>query len=452
MNVLRTPFASFANPRFRGLWWLVLLSALPVTVAWTLLVNFSYEISGSLSAASNINGAAVLAGLALIPLGGVLADRCSRRRLVIGAQCVMAAVLLAIGALILFDRATMPLLIALSLALAAAAAILVSARDVWVADLIPKRLLANGLVLLAGGTALVAVTGTVLFWLSVLEWGVDYGWGCLVLAFALLAGLAFALRLPRSYAAPAQRIGLLRELRAGIAYLARTPRLRSLWLFALLISICAGGAQLLVDYELATTFVGVRVGSIEMFAAFGAASVVIMLVLAGLLSDGTGWHILIGFAAIVVFGTWLGAAARSADLLAAARHIAVAAAATMVLITTVLTLINAKPQYYGRVLSLLVVAFGLGGAVHLTVFNFGDIWIAAQFDSRDSLWALGALAIAGAALMLLSWRRALGSPPEPGSAVAAMLGPPIAAFSPDLVAQIALSRAQRGPDDEERFG
>ena len=452
MDALRAVFASLALPRFRRLWLLIVLSAFVPVVAWTVLFNAGFELSESYVSATIPHALTTLIPLVLGLLCGVLADRCSRRRLVIGAQCVMAAALAAIGALILLDLLTIALLSALTLVVVAAGILLASARDVWVAELVPPRLLANGLVLATVAVVLAVVAGTALTALSVIEWRVGFGWICLFLALVSLAALVVALRLPSAAPHAAARIGFLRELRAGVGYLARQPRLRALWLFGLVVGACGTGAEQFLIERMFTEFGSLRLGTTEIVAAIGLAAAAVTISLAGLLGGGFAWPLLFFFAVLLAVGAWLGAAAVGADLLAAARHFVRSVAGIAMLIITVLTLINAKPQYYGRVLSLLVVAFGLGGAVYLTVFNFGDIWIAAQFDSRDSLWVLGALAIAGTALMLLSWRRALGSPPEPGSAVAAMLGPPIAAFSPDLVAQISLSRAQRGADDEERFG
>ena len=454
MNRLHHTFAAFAIPRFRSFWLLVLLSALPGAVAWTLLFNAAAQIDdgslSSLSTLSDANSALVLASVALGLFCGVLADRCSRRRLVIGAQYTMAAVLLASGALILLDQITLPLVIALSFALTAASVLLAAARDVWVADLIPKRLLANGIVLAAVGTALSVVAGIVLYTLAVVEWEVDHGWFCLALMLPLLAGLALALRLPRSDHPPQQRIGLLRELCDGIVYLGRTPHLRSLWLFALLIGMCAGGARMLVDYELVSEFLGERVGSLELFIGFGTALVVITLALAGLRSGRRGWPLLLVCAAAVAFGAWFGAATRSADLLPAARHTAATAAGILALIITVLALINARPQYYGRVLSLLGAAYGVGAAVAAAAHLLADIWLPAEVGGKGTLWALGALALAAAVWMFFRWRSVRELPPEPGSAVALIEGT-AAPLLFDLSRQAALSHGQRTANDAERL-
>ena len=454
MNRLHHTFAAFAIPRFRSFWLLVLLSALPGAVAWTLLFNAAAQIDdgsfSTLSALSDANSALVLASVALGLFCGVLADRCSRRQLVIWAQCGMAAVLLASGALILLDQITLPLLIALSFALTAAGVLLAAARDVWVADLIPNRLLSNGIVLAAVGTALSVVAGIVLYTLAVVEWEVGQGWFCLALAIPLLAGLALALRLPRSDHAPQQRIGLLRELREGIAYLARTPRLRTLWLFALLIGVCADGARMLVSYELVSEFLGEQFGSLELNVAFGIALVVITLALAGLRSGRRGWPLLLVCAAAVAFGAWFGAATRGADLLPAAQRTATTAMGALTLIITVLALINARPQYYGRVLSLLVAAYGVGAAVAAAAHLLADIWLPAEVGGKGTLWALGALALGGAVWMFFRWRSVRELPPEPGSAVALIEGtaaPPLF----DLFQHAALSHGQRTANDAERL-
>ena len=450
-NALRAVFASFALRDFRLLWLVVCLSVAPAAAAATLAFNLGIELSGSYLPATWPHTLIVAGGLAIVPFCGVLADRCSRKRLVVAALCASAAALAATGTLTLLDTITLDVLTALSVALALVGVLLASARDVWVANLVPKRILPNGLVHSAIAVGFGSLAGTVLLWLIVIEWRSDFGWKYLIIAALPLVAAALALRLPGAAAPAAPPTGLLRELRAGIGYLAGDRRLRLLWLFMLLLGACGEGALQFIGYRTVAEFGSLFLGSIEVAIGLAAASFALPFAFAGLLSGRLAPRLLLGFAVLLAAGCWLGAAAAVEGALVASRFTAVTAFGTAVMIAVVLALINARPQYYGRVLSLLIAALSLGEVIRQLALEASGIWIVAEFDPPTALWVLGAIALAGAVWLWLAWRRTRGLPPEPGSAAEALLPAPATAAVPDVEARltaVAISRGQRAPDDE----
>lgn len=450
-NALRAVFASFALRDFRLLWLAVCLSVAPAVVAATLELTLGFELSGSYLPATWPRTLIVAGGLAIVPFCGVLADRCSRKRLVVAALCASAAALAAIGVLTLLDAITLDVLTALSVALALVGVLLASARDVWVANLVPKRILPNGLVHSAIAVGFGSLAGTVLLWLIVIEWRSDFGWKYLLIAALPLVAAALALRLPGAAAPAAPPIGLLRELRAGIGYLVGDRRLRLLWLSMLLLGACGEGAQQFIGYRMAAEFGSLFLGSIEVAIGLAAASFALPFALAGLLSGRLAPRLLLGFVVLLAAGCWLGAAAAVEGALVASRFTAVTAFGTAVMIAVVLALINARPRYYGRVLSLLIAALSLGEVIRQLALEAGGIWIVAEFDPPTALWVLGAIALAGAVWIWTAWRRTHGLPPEPGSAAEALSRAPAPTAAPAVAASlaaVAVSRGQRAPDDE----
>ena len=451
MRVLQAAFASFALRDFRVLWLVVCLSVAPLTIAAWLDLTLGFEIDESYLSATWPRTLIVAGGLAIVPFCGVLADRCSRKRLVVAALCASAAALAATGALTLLDAITLDVLTALSVALALVAVLLASVRDIWVADLVPRRILPNGLVHSAIAVGFGSLAGTVLLWLIVIEWRSDFGWKYLIIAALPLVAAALALRLPGAAAPAAPPTGLLRELRAGIGYLAGNQRLRLLWLLMLLLGACGEGAQQFIGYRMVAEFGSLLLGSIEVVIGLAAASFALPFALAGLLSGRLAPRLLLGFVVLLAAGCWLGAAAAVEDALVASRFTAATAVGTAGIIAVVLALINARPQYYGRVLSLLIAALSLGEVIRQLVLEAGGIWIVAEFDPSTALWVLGAIALGGAIWIWSAWRRTRGLPPEPGSAAEALLPAPAPAAVPDVEARltaVAISRGQRAPDNE----
>lgn len=457
-NALQAAFASFALRDFRLLWLVVCLSAAPLIVASSLDLTLGFELNESYLSATWPSTLIVVGGLAIVPFCGVLADRCSRKRLVVAALCASAAALAATGALTLLDAITLDILAALSVALALVAVLLASARDVWVANLVPQRMLPNGLVHSSIAVGFGVLAGTLLLWAIATEWRADFGWKYLIIAAFPLIAAALALRLP-SAAPPAALpaappTGLLRELRAGIGYLAGDRRLRLLWAFMLLLGACGEGAQQFIDSQILVEFGSLRFGSIELVIGLAAASFALPFALAGLLSGQLAPSLLLSFTVLLAAGCWLGAAATTEDALVVSRFTASTAAGAAVLIAIVLALLNARPQYYGRVLSLLIAALSLGAAVQELALEAGGIWIPAEFDPPAALWTLGAIALGGAVWIWSTWRRTRGLPPEPGSAAEALSPAPPPAAAPAVAASlaaVAVSRGQHTPDNETPY-
>ena len=453
-NALQAAFASFALRDFRLLWLVVCLSVAPLIVSSSLDLALDFELNESYLLATWPHTLIVAGGLAIVPFCGVLADRCSRKRLVVAALCASAAALAATGALTLLNAITLDILTALSVALALVAVLLASARDVWVANLVPQRILPNGLVHSSIAVGFGVLAGTLLLWLIVVEWRADFGWKYLIIAALPLVAAALALRLPSAAPPDAPPTGLLRELRAGIGYLAGDRRLRLLWVFMLLLGACGEGAQQFIDYQMLAEFGSLRFGSIELVIGLAAASFALPFALAGLLGGRLAPRLLLGFVVLLAAGCWLGAATTTENALVAARFTASTAVGTAVLIAIVLALINARPQYYGRVFSLLIAALSLGEVVQQLALEAGGIWIPAEFAPPAALWTLGAIALGGAVWIWSTWRRTRGLPPEPGSAAEALLPAPAPAAAPAVAASlaaVAVSRGQRAPDNETPY-
>ena len=86
--------APLRTPAFVRLW---IAGFISETGDWVLLVAlpvFVYQLSGSAAATATTFVVALLPGLALAPLTGVLADRVDRRRLMLAVSLAQAAALL----------------------------------------------------------------------------------------------------------------------------------------------------------------------------------------------------------------------------------------------------------------------------------------------------------------------------------------------------------------------
>ena len=184
---------------------------LPVALAFAVL-----DLTGSPSALGLVLAAGFVPGVVFLLVGGVLADRVQRRRLMVVCDVVRAGSQVTQGVLVLTGDATLVSLIALQLVWGTAAAFFRPASTGLVAEMVePGRLSqANGMIALTDSIAYTvgpAIAGVLIAVASP---------GVAIVAdgvtFAASAVALLLIRVPRLVATPAgEPSSLLRDLRAG---------------------------------------------------------------------------------------------------------------------------------------------------------------------------------------------------------------------------------------------
>lgn len=263
------------------------------TTALALLV---LRLTGKGTSLGLITGAQFLPMALLGPWAGVLADRTNRRRMALWTQTGLAAQAVLLAVVDLTGRATVELLAVLSLVLGVFSALDNPARRGVVTELVDEADVANALSL---NTAV--MTGSRVFGPALagfLVASVGTGWCFAINAASFLAVLAGLLAMdPRELrvAPRAPRGG--RPLRESIAFVARDPLLRPMFVSLVVVSTFAfnynvalpllvgkayGGGATAVGWLLAVTSVGSVIGSLAVASrhqvgatAFAAAMVVL---------------------------------------------------------------------------------------------------------------------------------------------------------------------------------
>ncbi|MGH2598888.1 MAG: MFS transporter [Dehalococcoidia bacterium] len=182
-------------------------------------------------------GAARWWGMLFAPFGGVLADRVSRRSLLLAVEVVMLAGGMAIGALAFAGRLDTGPLVVIVLVGGLARAFEQTARQAFLGDLVTRDRLTGGVALLQAamnGSAVLAPT------IAGLTFGVAGVAGCYVFVSALLLGAVLATAMIRPATAPAAgaRSSPMRSLVEGVAYVRRTPVVAALLWIAAIANLC----------------------------------------------------------------------------------------------------------------------------------------------------------------------------------------------------------------------
>jgi len=182
----------------------------PVAQAFAVL-----DLTGSVTDLGLVVASRSVANVALLLLGGVIADRLPRHLVLTGSSLAAAVTQGTIATLVLTGAATVSLLAALSVLNGAVAALTYPASSALTPQTLPAEALQAGNAVLRIGANSSAVLGAALGGIVVA--GVGPGWGLVIDAssFLLAAGMFRAVRL--TGAAPPRRAGpgVLVELREG---------------------------------------------------------------------------------------------------------------------------------------------------------------------------------------------------------------------------------------------
>ncbi len=188
------------------------------------------DSTGSMSALATAGLAAMLPQALLSPLGGTLADRCSRRWLMVGADAVSALCMLVLIALFLTGRVELWHAYTMMAVRSAMQAFQAPAAAASVAMLVPGSFLVRAAGLNQSLQSLTLVAAAPLGALAI---GVmPIGWALAIDVVTALLGIVPLLifRVPQTVVVKEQQIGLWSEFREGLDLVWYTPGLRHLFL------------------------------------------------------------------------------------------------------------------------------------------------------------------------------------------------------------------------------
>ena len=223
MSKLSVTFAALAVPNFRRQWIASTLATTAFMTTFVLVPIVAYQLTGSYAAsgfAAMGNGVGMLF---LTPLGGVVADRFPKKPIVLLGQYSTLVVIAGTGVLIATDLITIPLLFASTLLSGATFALTGPARQSWVAELVPGRLVPNAVALQQMGINIAQVLGPTLASVAVVAFGVNAGGVYLGVSLVFLIVVPLNHMLPRTMPKVVQRRSPRRELADGFHYLRRNP-------------------------------------------------------------------------------------------------------------------------------------------------------------------------------------------------------------------------------------
>ncbi|MDW3217533.1 MAG: MFS transporter [Acidimicrobiales bacterium] len=399
-------FDALREPDYKWLWWggvFVFLASQAQQVARGWL---AYELTGNNRGLGGVIFGFGVSSLIAVPVSGVVADRFSKRKILVLSQSAMALAAFGIAIAIATDTVAYWMLIAASIVQGTGMSFLGPARLAMTADLIDRRLLTNAIFLSNASIQATRVVGPVVAGVLIAVEPVGTGGVYFIgTALATLSVLTVA-RLPAIEPRPHSGRSGFGDLADGVAYVRRNKQLQRLLVIGVLV--------VMVGFPHITLLPGLVEDDFQLDAwAFGAltASAAIGAVTASLALANVHVRRLgpLQFRAGTLFALALAIfAAIPVYWPAAAVMVFVGAASSAFQAmnnSQVLTI--ADVEYHGRVQSLMMLAFTGFGLAALPVGLLAD-----AYGIREVMVAEGVL-IGLVVLGGEAWRRRDDAPEVP---------------------------------------
>jgi MFS family permease len=365
-------------------------------------------------AAFQLTGAATMLGLMSLALGaplllfalvgGVVADRLPRRRVLLASQLVLGGCAAVLALLAFLDALAPWHLIAVGLGQGAAFAFNVPARQALVTDLVGRERLRSAVALNTTATNACrivgpALAGVLLGWPGV---GVPGVFSVVAVLYAAGIALVAAIRVAPTPADP-RRGSAYGQLVEGLAYVRESPVLLALLGLAVVPPFFGLPYQMLLPLFSETVFGVGATGLGVLTAASGVGALAGSLAVAALaesprpavLQLGLG----VGFGlSLVAFG-----AAPSFALAVALLALAGFASAAYTALNNTLVMANSAPRLHGRVMSVYLLTLGVTPVAALPMS-----WLADRVGGPTAVASGGAVVaavVAGVALLYPPYRR-----------------------------------------------
>ncbi len=424
-------FTAMRHPNYRRFWFGQIGSLVGAWMQSVALPWLVLQLGGSPLQLGLVMAFMFGPSMFLAPLGGVLADRVDKRRMLIAVNAV--AMVQASTLFVLAFTGVVEIWHVYLLALVAGFvnAVEMPVRQSFVAELVPREDLVNAIALSSTSFNLSRVVGPAVAGVTIAVFGVAINFGINALSFlSVITGLLLirpdALhRAPRPASFPSIRA----SLGEGLRYARATPTV--LWPLVLLggIAALAMNFQTLLPLFVRDALALGSGGYGALFAAMGAGSLVGSLTLAFMTSQRPLMRLIVGGGAgFVVLAFGLGFV--RAPLVAFPVVIGIGFASMLMVNTINVTIQNSVPDALrGRVMSLYVTVFAgsapIGG---LIAGALAEAWGAA------AAFSIGA-ALASVVLVLVAWR--LRSVRMPSFQAAPDLVVPDAERRPEGAVQVA---------------
>jgi MFS family permease len=362
-NWSQRTFDALANPHYRILWMGTTLSFLAFGMSMIVQGVVAYDITGKNGSVGNVSLGMGLATILTAPFGGVLADRVAKRRLLLVGQLLIAVNFAAVGLLIMTDQVTIAFLVASTFILGSVFSFIAPARQAWMGEMLEGPRLANGVALQQVAMTMTRIGGPFLAGLLV-AWSVVGSGGTYLVMSALILVVALTLaRLPASRARRKGGTSALADFRLGFAHLLERPRLALLAISFIGVVMAGFSYQVILPGLLEEVLDRPSKDMAWMLGISGIAGLVATIAVAGLANSRYAWGLQIaggvGLGLSLILLGMVGSFGQALFVML----LVGAGSSVFQMLNSALLMQETDPAFYGRVMSLTMLAWGFNGLV-----------------------------------------------------------------------------------------
>lgn len=382
---------------FRILWIGTLLSMLAFMMSMTAQSVVAFELSGNNRAVGFVMFGQGIAMLILSPFGGALADRLSKRLILLICQSVIGLSMLATATLIATGGITVFWLAAGSFVMGTMFSFLGPARQAYLGDLVEPARRGNAVALSQVAMNLTRVVGPFLAG-GLLAWRAFGSAG----TYFFMAGLfvivvATLVLLPGTRSTSAGRPGVLSEIGAGLRHVGENRRLLQLVVGFVLVTL-VGFPYMTVLPGFTTDVLGRGTAEFGVLLGISAlGGLIVSLVVASLADSARAPLILLLSSAGIGVALILTGLAPSFAVALLTMFVVGGAVSGFQTLNSALVMRETAPAYYGRVMSITMLAFSGTGLIALPIGLLAD-----AIGERATLVLMGA-GVCVVVLLLALW-------------------------------------------------
>jgi MFS family permease len=396
-------FDAMNVPAYRIIWLGTILAFLAFNMSMTAQGVVAYDLTGNNRAVGLVIFGQGVAMLLLNPFGGAVADRFSRRFLIIFAQTMIGGVCLALAILIVTDAISIAFLAAGAFIVGCMFSFLGPTRTALIGEVIGEERMGNAIALIQVGGNFSRISGPFIAG-GLLAWPVVGPAG----TFFIIAGIfvfviATFFRLPPAPPrAESEDRTILEDVRAGFRHITENPLLLHTVVSFHLVTVLGLSYFVLMPgfakdvLDAGTAGLGVLLGT----AALGG---LIMSLIVASLADSrrAPIYLLMGSFGLGASLIFLGLAPSFPVAILVMLFVGGGASAFQTLNNAIAMRLT-DPDYFGRVIGLIFLAWGLNSLVSLPVGVLADL-----LGERAVISGCGAI-LCGFVVLLGLWRRRLG--------------------------------------------
>jgi MFS family permease len=404
-----TTFDALRIPAYRILWIGTLFSFVGFMMSMTAQNLVAFDLTGNNRAVGFVTFGQGIAMLALTPFGGAIADRVSKRFMLLICQGMIGVVMLVTGVLIAADAITVFFLAAGAFVIGMMFSFLGPTRTAYLGDIVDEERMGNALALTQVGMNATRIFGPFLAG-GLMAWALVGSAGTYFVMAALFAIVVATLaKLPPSRGSR-RHSSMLRDIKLGLLHVRENPRLFQIVLGFIAVTVL-GFPYLVVMPGFTQDVLGTgKAGFGIMIGVSAVGGLIASLVVAGL-ADSSKAPMLQLVASLLLGAALILTGLAPTFALALLTMVLVGAGGSAFqTLNNSLALKEADADYFGRVMSLMMLAWSFNGLIGLPVGFLAD-----QVGERAVLVAMGAGVCVIVAVLAL-WRTRL-PPPEPAHTV-----------------------------------